>query len=233
MKTSEIILHGYRRYGYTYIDRRFIELYTILRQIITCVGGDMSCQLSSDDSIADCLDFLITNLPTNSTINKFFQDANTTLAQAFSKIPKLEAFILWRNAQGFFNNAIYEAWSISYKRALIAGTVTNVDNSLNKMVNNGQGQPAVDDPVVTAPAVTAPVIVALEPQVPKDPSAYRYTRLVEQRKIDPSSHHPSKNVKQPLVHVPTPPDSRQWYRTVFPTSFQMDGYLSTFTGPHW
>jgi hypothetical protein len=35
MKTSDIILHGYRRYGETYIDRRFIELYTILRQICT------------------------------------------------------------------------------------------------------------------------------------------------------------------------------------------------------
>jgi hypothetical protein len=65
MKTSEIIVHGYRRYGSTYIDRRFIELYTILRQIFTCVGGDMGCQLSSDEAIADCLDFLIANPPTD------------------------------------------------------------------------------------------------------------------------------------------------------------------------
>jgi hypothetical protein len=33
MKTSDIILRGYRLYGLTYIDRRFVELYLILRQI--------------------------------------------------------------------------------------------------------------------------------------------------------------------------------------------------------
>jgi hypothetical protein len=32
MKTSDVILQGYQRRGQLYIDRRFIELYTILRQ---------------------------------------------------------------------------------------------------------------------------------------------------------------------------------------------------------
>jgi hypothetical protein len=89
MKTSEIILQGYRRNGLPYIDRQFVEIFTVPSQFITCLGQDMSCQLSSDKIIEECLQFLEANPPNDATIDKYYQVANTTLAQALSGIPKL------------------------------------------------------------------------------------------------------------------------------------------------
>jgi hypothetical protein len=56
---------------------------------------------------------------------------------------------------------------------------------------------------------------------------------VEQRNIDPSSHHPPQKVKGTSVPVPTPPSEKQRDRTVFPTSFQLEGHMSTLTGPSY
>jgi hypothetical protein len=51
MTMSTEILHGYRRYGPTYIDRWFIDLYTTLQQIYLWFGTELKCQFSSRESI--------------------------------------------------------------------------------------------------------------------------------------------------------------------------------------
>jgi hypothetical protein len=176
MKNSEIILQGYRRNGSQYIDCRFIKLYTVLRKFITCLGQDMSCQLSSAEMIEDCIQFLEANPPTDTTIDKYYQTAYTTLAQGLSGIPKLKAYVLWRNDQGSYNNGMYEAWSAHYEHELVAGVSNNVVDDSGANNNTKNDSPAKP-----------------EPKVPRDPSAFRYTRPVEKRNVDPSSHHPSKN----------------------------------------
>jgi hypothetical protein len=145
---------------------------------------------------------------------------------------------LWRNAQGSFNNAMYEAWSIGYEGSLIAGNVYNADGVLKTLVDPGDVQPVQTNQVASAPApqplpvvtTTPPVVTVPEPRVPQDRSAYRYTRSVEPRNIDPSSHHPPPKVKGTSVPAPTPPSEKQRDRTVFQTSFQLYWHMSTLTG---
>jgi hypothetical protein len=100
MQASADITHGYRRYGQTYIDRRFIDLYTTLRQICLWFGGELKCQLSSNESIAQCLAQIERQPPTDDSLDKYYQHVNKTLAQTFSTMPKFEAYVLRRNKHG-------------------------------------------------------------------------------------------------------------------------------------
>jgi hypothetical protein len=171
MKTCKIVLQGYRRHGQPYIDRRFIELYTVLRQFFTCLGQGMSSQLSYNEMIEDCLKLLEVN-PPDAIIDKYYQAANTTLYQGLPGIPKLQAYIIGRNDQGSYNNGMYEAWSVHYERELVTGVSNNVFD------DGGDNNDTAAKP---------------EPKVPLDPSAFRYTRSVEKLNADPYSHHPSNN----------------------------------------
>jgi hypothetical protein len=100
MTTSAEIIHGYRRYGPTYIDRRFINLYTTLQQIYLWLNNKLKFQFSSRESIGKCLEQLEAQQPTDASLDKYYQNVNQNLAQAFAALPKLQAYIIWRNQQG-------------------------------------------------------------------------------------------------------------------------------------
>jgi hypothetical protein len=51
---------------------------------------------------------------TDEKLVPYYQLANRYLAQSFHALPKLSAYITWRNQQGTYTNGVYEAWSLKY-----------------------------------------------------------------------------------------------------------------------
>jgi hypothetical protein len=66
------------------------------------------------------VDQLESQQPSDAALDQYYQHVNQNLAQAFSALPKLAAYINWRNQQGSYTNEVYEAWSISYDYSVAA-----------------------------------------------------------------------------------------------------------------
>jgi hypothetical protein len=54
----------------------------------------MKCQFSLDDMIEACLNHLAHCRISTDNIDEYYEQANMSLAQTFSSIPKLNAFVL-------------------------------------------------------------------------------------------------------------------------------------------
>jgi hypothetical protein len=80
MKTSEVILQGYKNYHHTYIDQRFIELVTVFHQI-TAYLADMRCDILSDDAMAQCLTSLENNPLSPADIDHYLRSTRTSLSK--------------------------------------------------------------------------------------------------------------------------------------------------------
>jgi hypothetical protein len=104
MYTSVTIQYGYQYYGKIHFEQRFLEIFTTFQQIVTCLEVGLNCRLWSKRSIEECLDCLFDPWENKEMIDASYQRVNECLANFLDDLPDLQTYILWRNAQGIYNN---------------------------------------------------------------------------------------------------------------------------------
>jgi hypothetical protein len=111
MCTSMTLQYGYQYYGNIHFAQRFLEIFTTFQQIVTCLEVDLDCRLWSERSIEDGLDCLFDPWESTEMINASYRRVNECLANFLDELPNLQAYILWRNAQGTYNNMLYATYN--------------------------------------------------------------------------------------------------------------------------
>jgi Reverse transcriptase (RNA-dependent DNA polymerase) len=230
---SPEILHGYRRYGPTHIDRRFVEIYTTLRLIYLWFFIELKCSPSSRETIVSHLIRLMNQRPLEDKVNMYFQLVNMDLVLQFSALPKLASYITWRNQQGSYTNGMYEAWSSRYDQSIANtqankaptdGTSSVYQPVTQKPPTNKSSivQPTVTDkgPSITGPSVQPKATTSsTTPYVPVDPRNFV-------QPADPKAYVQIPQVSQPNIYHP-PPTAPTAPAVPIPTALEDDPHGTT------
>jgi hypothetical protein len=142
MYASATIQSGYQNYGKLHFVHRFLEIFETLQRFITYLEVELNGRLWSDRYIESCIECLLGGWVDPAIINATYPRVNECLANFLDDLPNLQAYILWRNAQGIYNNALYAIWDVLFG-----------DNALGYEISSPTNTSTKRTPLVTKPYV--------------------------------------------------------------------------------
>jgi hypothetical protein len=150
--------YGYQYYEKIYFEQRFLEIFTTFQQVVMCLVVDLDCRLWSERSIEDCLDCIYDPWESTEMINASYRRVNECLANFMDDLPHLQAYILWRNAQGIYNNSLYATWDMLFAdNALASDEISKPENTATDSEGDTTilaSPPDMDPPTTVWPAGT-------------------------------------------------------------------------------